>query len=142
MTRLSLLNLNIEVVKDKMTERERLIELIQKSVNGCARNWAETIADYLLENGVIVPPCKVGTHLYRITQPYRKALKVTEYIVKNFRTFGKKHRLQIEVQALNVPITNWMNYTDFYKTKEEAEKALHKINHNSLCETETYKMGG
>ena len=22
------------------------------------------------------------------------------------------------------------------------EKALHKINHNSLCETETYKMGG
>ena len=40
--------------------RERLIELIQHSVNGCARNWAETIADYLLENGVIVPPCKVG----------------------------------------------------------------------------------
>jgi len=37
--------------------RERLIELIQKSVNGCARNWAETIADYLLENGVIVTPC-------------------------------------------------------------------------------------
>ena len=113
MTRLSLLNLNIEVVKDKMTERERLIEL----------------------------PCEFGTRLYRITQPYRKAPKVTEYIVKNFRTFGKKHRLQIEVQALNVPITNWMNYTDFYKTKEEAEKALHKIIHNSLCETETFKMG-
>lgn len=26
-------------------------------------------------------------------------------------------------------------------TREETEKALHKINHNSLCETETYKMG-
>ena len=24
---------------------------------------------------------------------------------------------------------------------EEAEKAPHKINHNSLCETETYKVG-
>ena len=110
-----------------MTERERLIELIQSadiSLFGTDKSFAEGYADYLLANGVIVPPCKVGTHLYRITHPYRKAPKVTEYIVKNFRTFGKKHRLQIEVQALNVPITNWMNYTDFYKTKEEAEKAL------------------
>ena len=110
-----------------MTERERLIDLIQSadiSLFGTDKSFAEVYADYLLENGVIVPPCKVGTHLYRITHPYRKAPKVTEYIVKNFRTFGKKHRLQIEVQALNVPITNWMNYTDFYKTKEEAEKAL------------------
>ena len=41
-------------------QRERLVELIQASVNGCARNWAEVIADYLLANGVIVPPCKVG----------------------------------------------------------------------------------
>ena len=40
--------------------RDRLIELIQDSVGGCARHWAEIIADYLLANGVIVPPCKVG----------------------------------------------------------------------------------
>lgn len=40
--------------------RERLIELIILSVNGCARNWAETIADYLLEHNVAVLPCKVG----------------------------------------------------------------------------------
>lgn len=38
-----------------MTDRERLIELIQNSVNGCARHWAGIIADYLLANGVIVP---------------------------------------------------------------------------------------
>ena len=46
--------------------RDRLIELIQKSVGGCARNWAETISDYLLANGVIVPPCKVGDTVYYI----------------------------------------------------------------------------
>ena len=40
--------------------KDKLIELIQQSVNGCARNWAEVIAEYLLANGVIVPPCKVG----------------------------------------------------------------------------------
>ena len=36
--------------------RDRLIELIQESVGGCARNWAEVIAQHLLENGVILPP--------------------------------------------------------------------------------------
>lgn len=39
--------------------RDRLIELIQNSVNGCARHWAEVIAGHLLENGVVVPPCKL-----------------------------------------------------------------------------------
>lgn len=37
-----------------MTDRETLIELIQNAVNGCARYWAENIADYLLANDVIV----------------------------------------------------------------------------------------
>jgi rubrerythrin len=35
-----------------MTERERLIELIQNAVNGCARHWAEIIADHLIANNV------------------------------------------------------------------------------------------
>ena len=50
--------------------RNRLIELIQESVKGCARNWAEVIAEYLLENGVIVPPCKVGDMVYVISRYY------------------------------------------------------------------------
>lgn len=37
--------------------RDRLVDMIQQSVNGCARHWAEIIADYLLANGVIVTPC-------------------------------------------------------------------------------------
>ena len=52
-----------------MTERERLIELLmqgdiaaaKQGVFNCCmcRREAETIADYLLENGVIVPGVKV-----------------------------------------------------------------------------------
>lgn len=38
-------------MKKKLEQREKLIELIQESVR-CARNWAEVIADHLLENGV------------------------------------------------------------------------------------------
>lgn len=35
-----------------MDDRERLIQLIQQAVGGCARHWAELIADNLLSNGV------------------------------------------------------------------------------------------
>ena len=48
-----------------MTERERLIELL-KEVN-TMRNMRQGLgecADYLLANGVIVPPCKVGDTVY------------------------------------------------------------------------------
>ena len=36
--------------------RDRLIELIQNAVNGCARHWAEIIADHLIAKGVTIEP--------------------------------------------------------------------------------------
>lgn len=33
---------------------EKLVEIIQNSVGGCARHWAEVIADGLIANGVTV----------------------------------------------------------------------------------------
>ncbi len=38
-----------------MEQREKLIELIIESVHGCARYWAELIADNLIDNGVVLP---------------------------------------------------------------------------------------
>ena len=38
----------------EMDVREKLVEIIQKSVGGCARHWAEVIADGLIANGVTV----------------------------------------------------------------------------------------
>lgn len=57
-----------------MSEKERLIELINKgeqsmlgkSVGGI-KGRREALADYLLENGVIVPPVKIGDAVYRIS---------------------------------------------------------------------------
>ena len=37
-----------------MDVREKLIEIIQNSVGGCTRHWAEVIADGLIVNGVTV----------------------------------------------------------------------------------------
>ena len=63
-----------------MTDRERLIELLQPHVSGtaclcesgsceltsCRDCKARRLADYLLANGVIAPPCKVGDVVYVI----------------------------------------------------------------------------
>lgn len=49
-----------------MTKRERLILIISKyffeNENGAS---VDGLADYLLANGVIVPPCKVGDTVYQ-----------------------------------------------------------------------------
>ena len=49
--------------------REKLIEIIKKSLFeniNYSCNLAENIADDLIADGVIVPPCKVGDTVYRI----------------------------------------------------------------------------
>ena len=49
-----------------MNERERLIELLQdwgNKENDGVR--AESIADYLLEHGALIPPIKVGDTVYQ-----------------------------------------------------------------------------
>lgn len=48
-----------------MTKRERLIELISHCRG---RKTGEEVADYLLENGVEVLPCKLGDTLYDISE--------------------------------------------------------------------------
>ena len=54
-----------------MDVREKLVEIIQNSVGGCARHWAEVIADGLIANGATVqewisvsePPKEKGTYI-------------------------------------------------------------------------------
>lgn len=56
-----------------MTERERLIELLCSAPLGSKtfeqqyyKSTITKIADYLLANGVIVPPCKIGDTVYKV----------------------------------------------------------------------------
>lgn len=50
-----------------MTDRERLIEILKVPIHPrIGADPAEVVADYLLANGVIVPPCKVGQEVYDI----------------------------------------------------------------------------
>ena len=111
-----------------MDQKEKLVKLLTETFDEQYGKrmliTPQHTAGFLFSNGVIVPPCAIGTHLWRVTHPYRQEPKVTEFVVKNFRTVGKKHQFQIEVQALNVPGTNWMRFEAFRTTKEEAEADL------------------
>lgn len=58
-----------------MTDKEKLIELLHRASYGAYNHTLEDthtdkaiedIADYLLSNGVIVPPCKIGDVVYII----------------------------------------------------------------------------
>ena len=94
-----------------MTDRERLIDLMieAKRTEPETGSFTEYLADYLLEHGVIVLPCKVGDTLYcesaikgHIT--YLKAPDL-EWIFENRESFRK----------------------EIFLTREEAEKALEKM---------------
>jgi len=108
----------------QMDQKQRLIDLLTMAPEIMDCPQPHEVAAFLLSQGVIVPPCKIGTHLWKVTYPYRQEPKVTEFVVKNFKTVGKRHKIQVEVQAVNVPVTNWMYYTAFHETKEEAEREL------------------
>lgn len=52
-----------------MTERERLIEILSRPIfPKIGVDPAEVVADYLLDNGIIAPPCKVGDIVYSIQE--------------------------------------------------------------------------
>ena len=99
-----------------MTDREQLIVLLMSGAGDCLGKGislnCSKLADYLLEHGVIVLPCKAGDTLYcesaikgHIT--YLKAPDL-EWIFENREIFGK----------------------EIFLTREEAEKALKECKDN------------
>ena len=91
-----------------MTDRKRLVELMieAKRTDPETGSFTDYLADYLIEHGVIVLPCKVGDILYceSAIKGHITHLKAPdlEWIVENRELFGK----------------------EIFLTREEAEKAL------------------
>lgn len=117
------------------TDRDRLIELLMKvdyafDTNGRkASDSAEFVADYLLANSVIIPPCKVGDYIYIIDdfdtdEPYVLDVKVVE-LGQSER--GKWITLDL---PLGLKLKRYISWDDIGKTvfltKEEAEQVLNK----------------
>ena len=124
-----------------MTERERLIELFMRGdiaaakqgvFNCCmCRREAETIADYLLENGVIVPPVQVGATVY-CTDSYRHLIKPLEII--GFEVDYTKRICKYYCSGGDYTPA-WFKPAEIGKTvfltREEAEKALKEREENA-----------
>jgi hypothetical protein len=109
--------------------RDRLIEILSKPIYPkVGVDLAEVVADYLLANCVIVPPCKVGDAVYKVHYPLKS---ICEYTVKAiYFTEDKKYypKPHIIVHHEFSRGRLRLNFTEIGKTvfltREEAEKAL------------------
>ena len=105
-----------------MTERERLAELIQSAVGGCARHWAEVIADYLLDHGVCYTPYKRDQEIWVINKGY-----IHRCIVEDIVPYARgRHRLKLNDTTdrcmLDVDLDIFSEYC--YFTYREANEAM------------------
>ena len=108
--------------------RDRLIELLEKAAKEMDCPQMDEVADYLLANSVIVPPCKVGDRLYYCIDLGNIVHgRVLEIIVLRVEIQDKIRFFAKTVKHYRYNYT-WFDSTDIGKTvfltKEEAEKAL------------------
>lgn len=102
--------------------KDRLIELIDKVLvkydRGCLPFVMNEIADHLLANGVIVPPCKIGDTVWEINtdNPFDEDLRVMEAKVERFFIGTSVDLHCMDSFGKNV-----------FLTKDEAEQALKEL---------------
>lgn len=101
-----------------MTDRERLIKLIkqaEKEFSDTGKPFLDIekfVAEYLLANGVIVPPCKVGDTVYWLDNEKVKQGEVFEISIHS------------DGILVHTDIQFCLEVEDVFLTREEAEKAL------------------
>jgi hypothetical protein len=103
--------------------RDRLIRLINHCTS-CEECRDEDIADHLLANGVIVPPCKVGDTVYSIVEGIDFVLvgEVYEYVVgREHFVFRSTRKGYFTLAFTEIDIGKTV-----FLTRGEAEKALAK----------------
>lgn len=120
-----------------MTEKERLVELLKEAdgkaidhgpVEDVETDGYNIYADYLLSNGVVVPPCKVGDTVWAIAITG----KIYKYMVNGFHYFEDKHfmfgayRIREDGKKVNPTWQDSEIGKTVFLTREEAEKALNE----------------
>lgn len=111
-----------------MTERERLIELISHVLY--MGGLEEKLADYLIENGVTTPPCKVGDTVYDISD-FSDGLpfpEMYEWRVCCIEITKSDDETVFSIDGMLYPAAEW-GRTLFF-SKSEAEKKLKEMRTN------------
>lgn len=109
--------------------RDRLVALIKQGANGHTLMPTDCIADYLIENGVIVLPCKVGDIVYVVSRYYAGDWEVYKCKIDNLTIYGKNTFISCDANtAIFGKINFGLNVSEIGKTvfltKEEAEQKL------------------
>lgn len=113
--------------------RDRLIELLRQAefayldfskLHPYEKSLTDFTADYLLENGVIVPPCKVGDVVYDISEFFdgTNYPEIYEYDVLCIHIEEEKGKQIFYIADLKYPDNAW-GKTLFFD-KQKAEQAL------------------
>lgn len=110
-----------------MSERERLIKWLGYKYNCVDRNKClEEQADYLLENDVTVPPCRLNAHIFVVPTVENSLNEITEMVVLGFSIGKPCNTANCRVSGTSVsffPAFEQFGESVFL-TKEQAEKAL------------------
>ena len=108
-----------------MTEREKLIDLMieAKRTDPETGSFTDHLADYLLEHGVIVLPCKVGDTVYLISFNEITSCTVTSIDYNSWGIPTKLFLENSEYDGFGVFSMQGID-EDVFLTREEAEKAL------------------
>lgn len=123
-----------------MTEREKLIEILNDCCCGedgeifFMSHESEILADYLINNGIIVPPCKMGDKVWFIA---KKADSTTFKIFKGYvgcmdmRNGWKHVVIHWEDESAQESHNHIVTFEEFGKmvffTRKEAKEALKTI---------------
>ena len=108
-----------------MTDRERLVEILKTEIHPrVGADPADVVADFLLDNGVIVPPCNVGDVVFWITTDNKirrnKVFSIKAESEDDHYTYFVKCKIFNQVRMFYTFVIG----RDCFITKEEAEKAL------------------
>ena len=106
-----------------MTQRDRLIKLLEYAHNYGGDTYVEIsnreeLADYLLENGIIAPPCKIGDDLWYID--YDNKVECAKNNIAKIVYCGNEKFKIIDTDGISDDIGTRFAYL----SKEDAEKAL------------------
>jgi hypothetical protein len=107
--------------------RERLIKLLEEADEYPAYQSYEGFADYLLNNGVVVLPCPIDTHIYVVPTQENGLTEITEMVVRGF-AIGRPRNVANCFRTRGTSALFQPSFEQFGKTvfltREEAEKAL------------------
>lgn len=120
--------------------RDRLVELLKKAddyASGVCTDYneaQEVCADFLLSNGVIVPPCKVGDTVYRIVKMgtgihYKQIGRCGIGHTQGYKIVPCEEKIKRFIRSVTVTKNNLFDICEnfgktIFLTREEAEKAL------------------